>query len=60
MYGWSVTQLVDRYVRLGELCFAALAALYVWGLLSAYLETRAPSSTKQSPWSMGRAAGPVE
>ena len=40
MYGWSVLQMVDRYVRLGTACLAALLALYVWGLASAYLELR--------------------
>lgn len=40
MYGWSVTQLVDRYVRLGRMCLVALLALYVWGVISAYLELR--------------------
>ena len=43
MYGWSVLQLVDRYVRLGTVCLVVLLALYVWGLLSAYLETRLPA-----------------
>jgi hypothetical protein len=38
MYGWSVTQLVDRYVRLGTICLWALLALYLWGLVSAYLK----------------------
>ena len=38
MYGWPVTQLVDRYVRLGEVCLVALLGLYVWGLVSAYLK----------------------
>ena len=37
MYGWPVTQLVDRYVRLGEVCLVALLGLYLWGLISAYL-----------------------
>jgi len=37
MYGWSVIQLVDRYVGLGRICLAALLALYLWGLVSAYL-----------------------
>jgi hypothetical protein len=60
MYGWSVTQLVDRYVGLGELCLAALGVFYVWGLVSAYLRMRAPSSTKPGLWRIGRAAGPVE
>jgi hypothetical protein len=36
MYGWSVLQMVDRYVRLGEVCLLALLALYLWGLVSAY------------------------
>ncbi len=38
MYGWSVIQLVDRYVRLGRICLVVLLALYLWGLISAYLE----------------------
>jgi len=50
MYGWSVTQLVDRYVRLGRMCLVALLALYVWGLVSAYLELRrSPAREKQRP-----------
>jgi len=46
MYGWSVLQMVDRYVHLGEACLLFLLALYLWGLVSAYLELRrsAPSS----------------
>jgi len=40
MYGWTVLQMVDRYVRLGTFCLAALLALYVWGLVSAYLRLR--------------------
>jgi hypothetical protein len=40
MYGWTVLQLVDRYVRLGTVCLVALLALYIWGLVSAYLELR--------------------
>jgi hypothetical protein len=48
MYGWTVLQMVDRYVRLGTVCLAALLALYVWGLVSAYLEMRrSPSSEQQ-------------
>jgi hypothetical protein len=46
MYGWSALQLVDRYLRLAMVCFAALGALYVWGLVSAYLETRVPARLK--------------
>lgn len=40
MYGWTVLQMVDRYVRLGTVCLLALLALYIWGLVSAYLELR--------------------
>ena len=40
MYGWTVLQMVDRYVRLGTFCLLALLALYIWGLVSAYLEFR--------------------
>jgi hypothetical protein len=40
MYGWSVIQLVDRYLRLAIVCFVAMGALYVWGLVSAYLGVR--------------------
>jgi hypothetical protein len=39
-YGWSVTQLVDRYNRLAMVCLGALIAVYVWGLVAAYLEAR--------------------
>ena len=38
MYGWTVLQMVDRYVRLGTICLLALLVLYLWGLVSAYLE----------------------
>jgi hypothetical protein len=40
MYGWSVLQMVDRYVRLGTFCLLGLLALYIWGLVAAYLELR--------------------
>ncbi len=40
MYGWTVLQMVDRYTRLGTFCLLALLALYIWGLVSAYLELR--------------------
>jgi hypothetical protein len=40
MYGWSVAELIDRYLRLATVCLVVLLALYVWGLVSAYLETR--------------------
>ena len=38
MYGWSVPQLIDRYVLLGKLCLAVLAAIYIWGLIAAYAD----------------------
>ncbi|MGH9575342.1 MAG: hypothetical protein ACRD40_17675 [Candidatus Acidiferrales bacterium] len=47
MYGWSIIQLVDRYVRLATVCLGALSAVYVWGLVSAYLETRSLASQKE-------------
>jgi hypothetical protein len=40
MYGWSVKQVADRYIDLATFCLVALFAVYVWGLLSAYAETR--------------------
>jgi hypothetical protein len=48
MYSWSVKQLIDRYLRLAMVCFVVLFALYVWGLVSAYLEMRssAPQETQ--------------
>ena len=54
MYGWSVLQLVDRYLSLAKTCFAALGAIYTWGLISAYGEiwtlahSKAPA-TKAKP-----------
>lgn len=43
MYGWSVIQLVDRYLQLARACFLAMGAIYLWGLLSAYAAIRFPS-----------------
>jgi hypothetical protein len=43
-YGWSVTQLIHRYQLLAAVSLAALLAVYLWGLASAYLVTR---STQQ-------------
>jgi hypothetical protein len=40
MYGWSVAELIERYLRLARVCLVALTALYVWGLVSGYLETK--------------------
>jgi len=39
-YGWSVIQLVDRYLLLARVCFAALLVTYVWGLVSTFLDVR--------------------
>jgi hypothetical protein len=49
MYGWSVLQLVDRYLRLATVCIVVLLALYVWGLVSAYLEARSSGELPISP-----------
>jgi hypothetical protein len=46
MYGWSEKQLVDRYMQLAALCFIVLFGLYIWGLLSVYLELQT-SPTKR-------------
>ncbi|HKV48717.1 MAG TPA: hypothetical protein VJN69_11560 [Candidatus Acidoferrales bacterium] len=48
MYGWSILQLVDRYLLLAKVCFSALAAIYAWGLVSAYLETRSLANQKEA------------
>jgi hypothetical protein len=40
MYGWNVAQMIDRYLLLAKVCFVVLFGLYVWGLVSAYLEVR--------------------
>jgi hypothetical protein len=44
MYGWSVIQLVDRYIELARACFGAMGLMYGWGLLSAYAATRLAAS----------------
>jgi len=53
MYGWSLAQLIDRYLRLAHTCLLLLAVLYVWGLISAYLLTRSlapsPESVRPTP-----------
>ena len=46
MWGWSVIQLVDRYLVLAKICFAALAAVYIWGLISAYADIWTSSHPK--------------
>jgi hypothetical protein len=42
MYGWSVIQLVDRYLLLAKACFVAMGVMYLWGLTSAYVAMRSP------------------
>jgi len=49
MYGWSVLQMVDRYVRLGTGCLIVLLVLYVWGLVSAYREKPPNPSPEKHP-----------
>lgn len=39
-YGWTVIQLVNRYLLLARTCLVALLVAYVWGLVSAWLEMR--------------------
>jgi hypothetical protein len=40
---------VDRYVRLGTVCLLFLGGMYVWGLVSAYLQmSRSPSSQRDA------------
>ena len=43
MYGWSILLVVDRYILLARICLFALAVVYVWGLVSTYLEMRSPA-----------------
>jgi hypothetical protein len=43
MYGWSVIQLVDRYLLLAKACFMAMGAMYFWGLMPAYAAMRIPA-----------------
>ena len=46
MYGWNVAQLIDRYLLLAKVCLVLLFGLYVWGLVSAYLEARSPWTSR--------------
>jgi hypothetical protein len=38
MYGWSLLQLVHRYLLLANACFVGMGAMYIWGLVSAYAQ----------------------
>jgi hypothetical protein len=40
LFGWSVHTLVSRYLTLGWVCLAGLAALYAWGLSRAHTAWR--------------------
>ncbi len=53
MYGWSILQLVDRYLRLARICFAAISTIYVWGLISAYLQTRSQTAPREQSAALG-------
>lgn len=44
MYGWSLLQMVDRYLLLAKACFVGMGALYLWGLASAYVALRYAAS----------------
>ena len=57
MYGWSVAQLIDRYLLLARVCFVSLAVLYVGGLVSAYLEARSPGALG---WGLAPTAGKLD
>jgi hypothetical protein len=46
MYGWNVAQMIDRYLLLAKVCFVVLFGLYVWGVVSAYLEVRSPGTLR--------------
>jgi hypothetical protein len=46
MYGWTLAQLIDRYLLLAKVCFVVLFGLYVWGLVSAYLKSRTPETLR--------------
>ncbi len=40
MYGWSLQEMVGRYLLLSRVCFLTLFGLFVWGLVSVYRETQ--------------------
>jgi len=46
MYRWNVAQMIDRYLLLANVCFVVLFGLYVWGLVSAYLEVCSPRTLR--------------
>ncbi len=39
-YGWTIQEMVGRYLLLARVCFAALFTLYIGGLVSVYRETQ--------------------
>ncbi len=46
MYGWDAGLMVDRYLLLAKVCFVVLFGLYLWGIVSAYLEVRSPGTSR--------------
>jgi hypothetical protein len=46
MYGWSVIRLVERYLLLAKACFIGMGAMYLWGLISAYVAMRFPATQR--------------
>ena len=48
-HGWTISQLVGRYVGLGVLCLLALAALWVWHLREARARLEAAESASRRP-----------
>jgi hypothetical protein len=46
LYGWTVFQMMDRYLLLAKLCFTAMGAMYLGGLISAYLAMRSPAQQR--------------
>jgi hypothetical protein len=47
LYGWPVLLMVDRYVRLGTICLVFLLALYIYGLLSTWLQIKSAQPATQ-------------
>jgi hypothetical protein len=39
-WGWTIRQLVRRYVMVGVACLAALALIYAWGVREARRKAR--------------------
>jgi hypothetical protein len=39
-YGWTIQQMMHRYVMLAEVCLLALAIVYIWGIMRTRAEIR--------------------